>query len=218
MALSNIVLGVEGVTGALEAEDGEQAWDLLQAGLRPALCCFDIRMPRLDGLGLLQRMRAHVVLRHTPVVLVSAASDRETVQTAIEGGAAGYILKPFLAPRTRATLARVLRERLAAEAEPVQSTRRRLALDGPRVLQLLDRLRQDVLGARETVAGDSAEAAGLLQRLHGGAAQLGLWRGASLLQDALDPARADAGLRGQVLDEVVRLVDQQRQAIGPAPA
>jgi two-component system, chemotaxis family, chemotaxis protein CheY len=206
MSLSNIVSGMPGVAGVVEAEDGEQAWALLAAGLRPALCCCDIRMPRLDGLGLLQRVRGHRVLRHLPMVLISSASDRETVQTAIAGGVAGYILKPFLAAQTRSTLQRVLCDRQATESEPVHVTRRRLGLDGEQLRGLLRDLQDAAAAAhpRRTRGGTST---GQLRPLHDAAVQLGLWRGAGLLAEAMkDP---DPVLHDQVLDELTRLVDVQ---------
>lgn len=217
MSLSNIVSGIAGVNGMPEAEDGEQAWALLEGGLRPSLCCCDIRMPRLDGLGLLQRMRRHAVLRHMPVVLISSASDRDTVRSAIAGGVAGYILKPFLAAQTRATLDRVLRDRLATQAESPQVTRRRLGVDGDMLHRLLRKLRDDTNSARSTMDADAGAAYDhRLQRLHSGAMLLGLWRGTSLLQDAMQDASPD--VHRQVLDELAHLVDVQLQAAGPQPA
>lgn len=211
LSLANIVSGIAGVATAPQAQDGEQAWALLQAGMRPTLCCCDIRMPNLDGLGLLQRIRAHPVLRHIPVVLISSASDRETVQAAISGGVAGYILKPFLAQQTRATLERVLRERLATDAEPVHATRRRLALDDAQLAGMLDKLHLDAIGARQ--AADDAAPMERVERLHSGALLLGLWRSATLLHEAIGAAAGDATLRSQVLDEVARLVQLQRRAL-----
>ena len=218
MSLSNIVFRIAGVSGVVEAEDGEQAWALLEGGLRPALCCCDIRMPRLDGLGVLQRIRSHPVLRQLPVVLISSASDRETVQSAIASGVAGYILKPFLAVQTQATLERVLVDRLATEAEPVHVTRRRLAMDSDNLQRVLRKLRDDAASARAKVddAGSGDDHQRRLLNLHSGAVLLGLWRGAGLLNEAIkDPSPA---MHRQILDELARLVDVQLAASGPQPA
>ena len=57
----------------LEAEDGEDAWRLLADGLRPDIVFSDLRMPRLDGLALLARLRADPALAATPFVLVLLA-------------------------------------------------------------------------------------------------------------------------------------------------
>lgn len=202
-SLSNIVRGINGATAVLESEDGEQAWEMLQAGLRPALCCCDVLMPRLDGLGFLQRVRDHPVLRHMPVVLVSSASSPDTVRTGIERGAAGYILKPFLAQQTRATLARVLVESLATQAERVPTTLRRLGIGSAQLLGLLERFLADAREARAS-AGDTER----LRRLHGSALRLGQWRCAGLLRELLDAGRDDA-VHLSVLDEVAGLVERQ---------
>src|SRR5471032_3594826 len=76
----------------VEAEDGADAWQQLEAGLRPAICFCDLRMPRLSGMELLQRIKADANLNPMPLVLVSSATDRDTVQLAIKAGAAGYIV------------------------------------------------------------------------------------------------------------------------------
>src|SRR5436305_15021572 len=94
MALMDL-LSVYGIFELIEAEDGEVAWALLEAGLRPVICFCDVRMPRMSGIGLLQRMKALPALSDVPFVLVSSASDRETVLQAVKLGAVGYILKPL---------------------------------------------------------------------------------------------------------------------------
>jgi two-component system chemotaxis response regulator CheY len=210
LSLSNILGSVDGVTGIAEAEDGEQAWELLAGGLRPLVCCCDVRMPRLDGLGLLRRARADALLRDLPFLLVSSASDRATVQDAITIGVSGYILKPYLAVQTRATVARLLREQLAARAENTLSTRRRLGLDRAGLRQLLERLRADVAEQAGGPATDDAT----LARLRRASEALGLWRGAALLQ------QAQAGQAGAapVLAELACLVDEQLAGLAPVAA
>jgi two-component system chemotaxis response regulator CheY len=209
MSLSNILGGLGAI---VEAEDGEQAWRLLEDGLRPSLCCCDIVMPRLDGLGLLQRTREHPVFKDMPMVLISSASDRQTVQAAIAGGVAGYILKPFLAVQTRTTVERVLREKRAAQAEPLAVTRRRLGIDTEQMLKLLLKLANDLAQFdREQAQGQPAPAEPAdvrLQRLHSGSVVLGLWRAAALLKETL---AGSLGPREQqlVVREVARVVDEQ---------
>ena len=110
----------------VEAEDGEQAWRLLEDGLRPAIVFCDLRMPKLDGMALLARMRAaghDPALQALPFVLVSAASDADTLAEAGRLGADGYIVKPFAAGQVRAQLAR-----LAALDEEPASVLRRLGI------------------------------------------------------------------------------------------
>jgi PAS domain S-box-containing protein len=61
-------------------------------------------MPRLDGLGLLQQMRADPALRDVPVLLLSARAGEEARIEGLHAGADDYVVKPFSA---RELLARV---------------------------------------------------------------------------------------------------------------
>lgn len=61
----------EGYT-VVTATNGEEGLEQL-AGLRPALVLLDFMMPVMDGLDMLQRMRADAALRGIPVILMTAA-------------------------------------------------------------------------------------------------------------------------------------------------
>jgi two-component system nitrate/nitrite response regulator NarL len=71
-----------------EAADGESAYELI-ASLRPALAVVDVRMPRLDGIGVISRLAARDI--RVPVLLLSAVTRAEVVDRAIAAGAAGYL-------------------------------------------------------------------------------------------------------------------------------
>jgi two-component system nitrate/nitrite response regulator NarL len=73
-----------------EAADGEHAFELI-AERRPALAIVDVRMPRLDGLGVIARLAAAGI--EVPVLLLSAFTDPEFVELALNSGAAGYVAK-----------------------------------------------------------------------------------------------------------------------------
>jgi len=81
------------------ARDGVEALDFLRGtnGVQkipgPVLLLVDIRMPRLDGIGLIQAIRADAALhRHVIFVLTTSDSDRDRM-AAYEAHVAGYILK-----------------------------------------------------------------------------------------------------------------------------
>jgi PleD family two-component response regulator len=78
-----------------EAHDGEEAWDSLLRDEDIALLITDLTMPRLDGYGLLRRMRASRAqrLRDMPVVVVSGADEMEERRLAREAGATDLITK-----------------------------------------------------------------------------------------------------------------------------
>ncbi|UUZ51638.1 response regulator [Massilia sp. B-10] len=101
MALSDLLSGYD-MFDLVEADDGEAAWTLLEDGLAPVICFCDVRMPRMSGLELLQKIKAHPALATLPFVLVSSASDRDTVLQAVKLGAVGYLLKPLLLKLRRA--------------------------------------------------------------------------------------------------------------------
>jgi len=88
--LSEILSGLD--VDVLEAADGEAAWALM-AKQRPHLLLTDLRMPVLDGLGLLERCRAHGVTT-LAVVITAHGSEAEAV-AAMKLGAFDYLKKPF---------------------------------------------------------------------------------------------------------------------------
>lgn len=97
----------------VEAEDGLDAWQQLQGGLRPAILFCDVRMPRLSGMALLAQVKTHPELAAMLFVLVSSANEQTALQQALAAGAAAYIVKPFRAEGLRLEL-RALLERAGA--------------------------------------------------------------------------------------------------------
>lgn len=78
----------------IEASDGLETIDLA-AEHSPDLILLDIGMPNMDGIEALERLKAFSVTRGTPVVMVTALDDRETVATAVKLGLRDYIVKPW---------------------------------------------------------------------------------------------------------------------------
>jgi two-component system chemotaxis response regulator CheY len=77
-----------------EAEDGAVALQKLRHG-NFQFVVTDWNMPNLDGLGLLQSIRANPSLLHLPVLMVTAEAKKENIIMAAKAGADGYIVKPF---------------------------------------------------------------------------------------------------------------------------
>ncbi len=103
-----------------EAEDGEVAWEKLQSEVHFDVIMSDLSMPNLDGLGLLDKIRASQDsrIKTTPVVIVTGAEDDTAAkEQALERGADDFITKPFdsvqLVARTKAQvrLVQTTRER-----------------------------------------------------------------------------------------------------------
>jgi signal transduction histidine kinase/DNA-binding response OmpR family regulator len=83
--------------------DGEAAWEAIQRE-RPDLILSDVMMPRLDGVGLLERVRSHEATANIPVLLLSARAGEESRVEGLAHGADDYVVKPFSA---RELIARV---------------------------------------------------------------------------------------------------------------
>jgi len=78
----------------IEACNGEEG---LAAARRekPDLILLDLSMPVMDGIATLKALRADPNLNSTPVVMLTAESDRESIFQVTKLGVSDYILKPF---------------------------------------------------------------------------------------------------------------------------
>ncbi|MFO6445663.1 response regulator [Erythrobacter sp. NE805] len=134
----SIALQAEGFATRLYS-DGETALKALLDN-PPDLAVFDIKMPKMDGMELLRRLRAQSAL---PVIFLTSKDDESDEEAGLELGADDYIAKPFslrlLIARIRAILRRA--EPLVAGAAPAASpeepqpaslTRGRLFMDPAR--------------------------------------------------------------------------------------
>jgi len=88
-----------GCSNAEEAEDGAVALNMLRNSRFDFVVC-DINMPNMNGFDLLKAVKSDNALKHLPVLMVTAEARKEDIIAAAQGGAAGYIVKPF----TKATL------------------------------------------------------------------------------------------------------------------
>ena len=110
-----------------EARDGAEAVVLART-TKPDVAVLDLRMPKLDGIEAARRIYAE---RPIPIVMLTAFSDRSSVDKAIAAGVFTYLVKPFresdVVPAIKAATARHA-ELLAA--------RRTLGVEPPRSLEL----------------------------------------------------------------------------------
>ena len=93
------LLKESGFADADEAEDGVVAITKLRAS-KFDFVVTDINMPNMNGFQLLTEIKQDEKLKHLPVLMVTAEARKEDIVAAAQGGAAGYIVKPF----TKATL------------------------------------------------------------------------------------------------------------------
>jgi CheY-like chemotaxis protein len=81
----------------LSARDGAEALDLLSCiadeGL-PKLILVDYKMPRMDGVDLLNELRNSQRLRHIPTIVLTSSTDHRDIARAYAAGANAYLVKP----------------------------------------------------------------------------------------------------------------------------
>ena len=78
----------------LEAEDGNKAFQLLEMN-KVSLVLLDWNMPKLDGMGFLEKVRSMPDYKDLPIVMVTSESAKYNVVEALQAGATDYIIKPL---------------------------------------------------------------------------------------------------------------------------
>ena len=97
-------LGFEDVD---EANDGASALAKLRAR-RFGLVISDWAMEPMNGLELLEQVRADPELKSLPFIMITAENRKERVEQAEQAGANGYIVKPFTAETLKDRIARAM--------------------------------------------------------------------------------------------------------------
>lgn len=219
MVLMHLIDGC-GKFEIVEAEDGADAWQQLEEGLRPGIVFCDLRMPRLSGIELLQRVREHGELAEVPFVLVSSATDKETVQQATLAGATGYIVKPFQSEQVRAHLGAFLDQAengYEHRAEEPSATLARLGIAADRLLVYLTGFQNQLTAASNEIDAllahdEQAEARARLERLHTGCTTLGLHGAAAVLKPLMSGHTSSEAVQ-EALTEVIRAVLHQSSLV-----
>jgi CheY-like chemotaxis protein len=80
------------------ARDGEEAMQLIdeweRGAMPPALILLDLKLPKVDGLEVLARLKQHPQFRTIPVVMLTTSAEDRDVQAAYALGVNSYIVKP----------------------------------------------------------------------------------------------------------------------------
>lgn len=80
------------------ARDGEEALAFLsrwEAGeLPPVVILLDLKLPKMDGLEVLRRLRGHPQFGTIPIVVLTSSNEDRDVQVAYQFGVNSYIVKP----------------------------------------------------------------------------------------------------------------------------
>ena len=89
-----------------EAEDGAIGLEKLKGG-NYGFVVSDWNMPNMDGLAMLQAIRADPSTVKLPVLMVTAEAKKENIIAAAKAGANGYVVKPFTAITLEEKIARI---------------------------------------------------------------------------------------------------------------
>ena len=104
-----------------EATNGEEAVALANE-LKPDLAILDVKMPKLDGIS-----AAEIIVKTSPVLMLTAFSQKDLVERALDAGVMAYVVKPFtvddLIPATEIATTRHA-QMIALQAEVLDLTER----------------------------------------------------------------------------------------------
>lgn len=87
----------------VEVKDGQEALDYLfgegefvgrDTSVQPQVILLDLKLPKVDGLEVLQRMRADPRTRRLPVVVLTSSNEQQDIVSSYDLGANSYVRKP----------------------------------------------------------------------------------------------------------------------------
>ena len=112
---------LEGLT-ALTATNGSEAVTAARE-FKPDLILMDLMMPVMDGIEATKILKANEETKHIPIVMLTAAGNKEDIVAGLEAGAIDYITKPFFMPELKARLRSVLQHKIMYdELKRIQDT------------------------------------------------------------------------------------------------
>lgn len=91
--LANQVVAVKDGVEAMEYLRCEGKYKLRNQG-NPAVVLLDIKMPRMDGIEVLQAIRSDPMLKMLPVVMLTSSREEPDLKKSYEFGANAYVVKP----------------------------------------------------------------------------------------------------------------------------
>ncbi len=92
--LKKMLVGI-GCKDVRTVANGQAAWELLESENGFELVFADLRMPKLSGLALLDKIRQSPAMLALPVVIISSEADPANILEAGKHNATAYVVKPF---------------------------------------------------------------------------------------------------------------------------
>ena len=102
------LLDAEGFN-AIAAQNGRIGLELARQHLPDLILC-DVRMPELDGYGVLQVIRSDPVMATIPLIFLTAKASKTDLSYGLELGATAYITKPFTITELLDAISRILED------------------------------------------------------------------------------------------------------------
>ena len=90
-----------------DAEDGAEAYKMLQAHGDFEFIVSDWNMPNMTGLEFLKTVRADPKFKHLPFLMVTAEAEKENIIEAVKSGVSNYVVKPFTGATLKEKLQRI---------------------------------------------------------------------------------------------------------------
>jgi DNA-binding response OmpR family regulator len=88
----------------ISAQDGDQAWEVLQAPNPPKLAILDWMMPGMDGADICRNVRQKTNNRHPYLILLTTKNRTQDIIQGLNSGANDYVTKPFNVEELRARI------------------------------------------------------------------------------------------------------------------
>ena len=88
----------------MAANDGREAYRILQADADFKAAIFDMMMPHLKGLDIIRFMRTEKRLMRIPAMMITSEQDLKLMTDSFSAGAALFLRKPFTAEQLQTTL------------------------------------------------------------------------------------------------------------------
>ena len=92
--LDNLTLTLSQRYSVIVAHNGREGLEMVRSK-NPALVITDYGMPEMNGLEFCRHLRNDILLRHLPVIMLTAQGETKDILSGIESGADDYLIKPF---------------------------------------------------------------------------------------------------------------------------